>query len=269
MDFSRWRERRRLRRLKRAPIEVEVPFAGRSLRFRCHSEIELWRARTATSKEAGTVAWIDEAVQPGQVFCDVGANIGVYTLMAATKVGAGGSVHAFEPHAANFLTLLRNITLNRLEAVVHPASCALHDQDGLFDFNYENLASGSSMSQLDATRDGEEREFRPVLREAKLATSLDRLLAGGKMPAPHHVKLDVDGNELPILRGMRALLTGPARPLTLQVEINRRYRAELLAFMERCGYEQYRRHDTAFGLEKLAAGAAPDDVAHNALFRPR
>jgi FkbM family methyltransferase len=269
MNLARWLERRRLRALARAPLDVPVAFAGRTLLFRCQTETELWRARTAATKEAGTVEWIAGTVKPGEVFCDIGANIGLYTLMAAAVVGERGRVYAFEPHAANFLSLMRNIVLNRMEQVVQPAACALHDRDGVFDFNYENLGAGSSMSQLAATRDGEEREFRPVVREAKLATSLDRIIESGSLQPPHHVKLDVDGNELLILRGMQRLLGGPMRPRTLQVEINQRYRAELLSFMDQCGYVQYHRHDTAHGLEQIAQGRPAADVAHNALFRPQ
>lgn len=269
MSLRSWRERRRLRVLERAPIDVVVDFAGRQLVFRCHNKTELWRARTAATKEAGTVAWITEVVQPGQVFCDIGANIGLYSLMAAARVGASGRVYAVEPHAANFLSLMGNIVLNRMEQIIQPTACALNDEDGLFDFNYENLMAGSSMSQLNATRDGEEREFKPVVREAKLATSLDRLIESGCLKAPQHLKLDVDGNELPILRGMKRLLTGAKKPLTLQVEINQRYRAELQSFMDECGYVQYHRHDTASGLEQIANGRPAADVAHNALFKPR
>lgn len=268
MSLRRWIEKRQLRALSRPGLLLKAPVLGSELKFYCRSDIEIWRVRSAATKEAGTVAWIGEEVHAGDVFCDIGANIGLYTLMAACRVGSSGAVYAFEPHAANFQSLLRNIAVNDFGGFVRPFSCALHDSEGVFDFNYQSFAAGSSMSQLNATRDGEEREFRPVVREAKLSASLDRLLRDGALRAPTHIKLDVDGNELPILHGMRQLLAGNERPRSLQVEVNQRYRSELMRFLGDCGYRQYHRHDTADGLRQIAEGRDPEQVAHNALFRP-
>jgi len=49
--------------------------------FRCETPVELWRARTLLVKEAGTVEWIRANVAAGDVFYDIGANIGLYTLL--------------------------------------------------------------------------------------------------------------------------------------------------------------------------------------------
>lgn len=268
MKIPNWIARRQLRALSRPGLAVSAQVLGTEIHFRCRTETELWRVKSAATKEAGTVAWIGDEVRSGDVFCDIGANIGLYTLMAATRVGSSGAVYAFEPHAANFQSLLHNIAANRSGSVVRPLSCALHEAEGVFDFNYQSFLAGSSMSQLGATRDGEEREFAPVVREAKLATTLDRLVDGGFLRAPTHVKLDVDGNELPILRGMRGLLGGTQRPRSLQVEVNQRYLDELMRFLAELGYVQYGRHDTADGLRQIAEGRDPAQVAHNALFRP-
>ncbi|MDP3859305.1 MAG: FkbM family methyltransferase [Stagnimonas sp.] len=268
MNFKRWLEKRQLRCMSRPGLPVNARVLGTELKFLCRSDIEVWRVKSAATKEAGTVAWIGEELGAGDVFCDIGANIGLYTLMAASRVGARGAVYAFEPHAANFQSLLRNIAANNFGGFVRPFSCALHDSEGVFDFNYQSFTAGSSMSQLGATRDGEEREFLPVVREAKLSTTLDRLVQEGAMRPPTHIKLDVDGNELPILRGMRQRLVASDRPRSLQVEVNQRYRDELMRFLGECGYRQYHRHDTADGLRQIAEGRDKELVAHNALFRP-
>jgi FkbM family methyltransferase len=169
----------------------------------------------------------------------------------------------------NFHSLLYNIALNNVAGIVSPISAALHDREGVFPFNYHNWVAGSSMSQLGGTVDGEEVEFRPVIAELKVAVTLDRLVADGAVRPPDHVKIDVDGNELQVLRGMTKVLTGPHRPRSLQVEINARHRAELFAFLGDCGFEVYHRHYTQLGAKAVAAGKDPEEVAHNALFRPR
>ena len=259
---------RRFRWREKLLETVVTPLDGREFRFRCASETDVWRARTLATKEAGTIEWIRTAVQPGDVFFDVGANIGLYSLFAAARVGRSGKVFAFEPHAENFLSLMRNIAANGFGDVVRPLSCALHDREGTFDFNYNSLVSGSSMSQLDGTKDGDEQEFAPVFREGKLGVRLDTLVFEWGLPAPTHVKIDVDGNEMPILHGMKRVLSAAAKPRTMQVEINQRYRDELFRFLADCGYVQYHRHDTEHGKQLIASGKDPEQVAHNALFRP-
>lgn len=247
---------------------VKVIDRDQTLRFICNSAMEEYRAQTFFVKEEGTINWIREHVRPGDSFLDIGANIGLYTLAAAQRVGAGGVVYAVEPHIVNFQSLLRNIAANNFQDRVRPFSCALHEASGIFDFNYRSLDPGSSMSQLNATRDGEENEFGPVTVEAKLAVTVDHLIAAGSMQPPCHVKIDVDGNEMLILKGMRELLTGHNAPRTMQVEINARYRDALFAFLKEVGFELVETHHTLNGKSMIASGMNPNEIAHNAIFRP-
>jgi FkbM family methyltransferase len=237
--------------------------------FRCDGPADVWRARTLFQKEPGTIAWIREAVRGGDVFYDIGANIGLYSLLAAHQVGRHGTVYSFEPHAANFHSLLHNIHLNGFNGRVRPLSVALHDRAGVFDFNYRDWSSGSSMSQLDSTRDAEENDFQPVISELKYAVTVDELVGGGMIRPPDHVKIDVDGNEMCVLQGMRKVLSGKHRPRSLQVEINARHKAQLLPLLEECGFELYQKHFTQLGQSMIAAGHDSEEIWYNALFRPR
>src|SRR5215475_6071597 len=55
------------------------------------------------------------AIAPGASVYDVGANVGIYTLLASDKVGPSGKVYAFEPVERNLRYLRQHIALNRLE----------------------------------------------------------------------------------------------------------------------------------------------------------
>jgi FkbM family methyltransferase len=251
---------------KRTGVEARVGAGEQQYRFRCETRLELNRAAALFVKEPGTVAWLMGHVHPGQVFCDIGANIGAYTVLAARQVGPTGTVYAFEPHAANFARLLENVRLNNLAATIVPSSVALHEEDGVLPFNYAALDVGTANSQLASLRDARAAEFRPELVELKAARSIDSLIASGAMKPPHHVKLDVDGNELLILRGMSRLLGSANQPRTLQVEVNESGRGELARFLEQHGYRLVTKHFTRSGEKRIARGEDPETYAYNAVF---
>lgn len=96
-----------------ALLEVieRVPTKRGPITFYCLGDFALWRARTLFTKEPETIEWIDD-FQEGDVFWDVGANVGVYTLYAATTHKL--QVLAFEPSASNYLLLNRNVEINKL-----------------------------------------------------------------------------------------------------------------------------------------------------------
>lgn len=151
-----------------------------------------------TEPELGPI--LRAALGPGQTFIDVGANVGTYSLMAASLVGPTGRVLAFEPVPATRARLERNVALNdvpRLEIIAkalgaEPGTTVLHVASG---------ASGlsSRYTQSDGNR-----------VEVETAT-LDNELAGAAAPAL--IKIDVEGMELEVMRGARELLRGDSPPL--------------------------------------------------------
>ena len=158
--------------------EVEIRAGEQAYRFRCTGMLELSRSMSLFTKESGTCAWILEEVQAGDVFYDIGANIGLYTVLAGRQVGPHGKVYGFEPHGPNFARLLDNVALNGLQNVVTPCSVALHDQPGFFAFNYVSAEAGSADSQLASRHRSAEIEYRPEIAELKYASSIDALLDG-------------------------------------------------------------------------------------------
>lgn len=246
--------------------KVKIHDGQFDLTFRCHSRIELERAKTLHSKEPGTVAWIQDSVKPGDVLYDIGANVGLYTLMAAHRVTDSGHVYAFEPHLLNAFHLLQNIRANGLQQRVSVLSCALHDEQAFCNFNYFSTAGGSSQSQCGEVRDDEGREFDPVLVELKSATTVDYLVRSRIIQPASVIKIDVDGNELHVLQGMREILTKEKSVREIQVEMSPRNRERLPGVMKSCGFGFANRHFTANGMRRIAAGEREEMVAHNALF---
>jgi len=136
-------------RLRRTLVrDVEIVDTHSRYRFRCETLWELTRCMSLFTKEAGTCEWIENEVAPGEVFYDIGANIGIYSVLAAFRVGESGRVYAFEPHSANFTRLAANIVANSLQQIIVPCSFALNDVDGYFPFNYSSSEAASANSQL-------------------------------------------------------------------------------------------------------------------------
>jgi FkbM family methyltransferase len=254
---------------RRMLVHVKVDDRGHNAIFLCETEMDANRPISLWIKEKGTMEWIEDDVRHDDVFMDIGANIGIYSIAAALRMGEAGKVYAFEPHKVNALSLLRNIQANNLGLCIEVFSCALSNRDGMVDFNYASLASASTASQLGHSRvPGTPHEFSPVAREKMYSTSVDCMLERGEIRAPTLVKIDVDGNEFAILTGMTLLLRSPRRPRTVQIELNVGEQDRIVQFMNSCGYELSHRHLTLAGKKAQALGASLEEVAHNALFRP-
>jgi FkbM family methyltransferase len=253
---------------QRLLMNITVRAGARAYTYRCSTFNEYRRALSLTTKEPGTFRWITSEAREGDVFYDVGANMGIYTIPAAQEVGDTGMVYAFEPHGSNLVSLLTNVSVNGLEERVGVLSCALHDSVGVFDFTYQDLASGSSLSQLQTERRAFGAPPAGVPSETKLATTVDDLVAQEVIRPPTLVKIDVDGNELLVLRGMRTVLTGNDPPRAVLVEVNADERDELPPFLADCGYQLAHRDYTPTGRRMIADGQDPESVHYNGIFRP-
>ena len=142
---------------------------------------------------------IVRAVKPGMVAVDVGANLGVHTLALARAVGPAGRVHALEPDPANFRLLARAVAeAGAAQVTLHRAAAAA--QAGEMDLHLSAVNRGDHRLHPDAA---------PRARVRVPVVVLDELLAGE--PHVDFVKIDVQGAEVAVLRGLeRTLARSPA-----------------------------------------------------------
>jgi FkbM family methyltransferase len=261
--FHRW-----LLKLRQLLVrDIEITEGTSAFRFRCETVREFNRCLKLFSKEPGTLAWIRTEVKRGQVVYDIGANIGVYTILAARQAGPNGKVYAFEPHAANFTRLIDNVIRNNLQDVVIPCSVALDAEAGFSHFNYDSANAGTSNSQFSAASGATVPNQGSEIAELKYASTIDRLMEFGRIASPHHIKIDVDGNEYRILRGMARLLGSPTAPLTIQVELNEPHTEEILAFLEARHYILIEKHYTRSAARRMEQTGEKQSEGCNAVFR--
>jgi FkbM family methyltransferase len=198
-----------------------------------------WRVDTLFDKEPSTIAWIAGFARD-EVLVDVGANVGMYTVWAAKTRGV--RVYAFEPEAQNYGFLNRNLLANRLGERVKAYCLALSDVAGLSELHLATLTPGGSCHSLGEPVDFNHRPMQPKFSQGCLSARLDDLVAGGAVPEPHYLKIDVDGFEPKVIAGAAAVLRG-SRLKSLLVEINQNLEdhRRLVADLNALGY----RHDPA------------------------
>ena len=252
----------------RCTVSAKVPFEAGELVFRCRSRRALRRAATLFVKEQGTVEWLRDALHAGDVMLDIGANVGMYSVLAAAMVGPAGHVFAVEPHIGNAAALLENVAANGFGDRVSVLTVALGPKPGFESFNYRAWEIGSAFSQLGGVTGEGGREFRPVACEWKPSMTVDGLIGQGAIRPPSVVKLDVDGIEAGVLAGMRGLLRSADRPRSIQVEISPRSRLEIESILADCGYRVRLRHHTMAGKKHIRSGKSELELDHNAIFAP-
>jgi len=143
-------------------------------------------------------------LRPGMTAVDIGANQGVFTLFYAGQVGPTGSVIAFEPDPEMFSTLSHNAKANA-RPWVELHNVAVGSEEGQLTLHTSRLNRGDNR----LIRQGADHQ--PTVR----VTTLDRVLGGRKV---HLIKMDVQGWEGAVLKGMKGLLAS-SHPPWIHLEI--------------------------------------------------
>ena len=209
---------------------------GQIIKIGVSSETELYRANTYSTKEPETLDWLENNLRSGDVFFDIGANIGGYSLFAAKKVPSC-TVYAFEPAFLNFSRLCNNIAMNKL-ANVTPCSLPLCDIEGFQYLILSSAEAGAAFNHLDesVTPSLSACQDRGLgfgtMRQGLLTTTLDALVDRHGLPFPALIKIDVAGGERKILDGAANVLkSGSLR--SVLIELSAATEAELSQTIER------------------------------------
>lgn len=185
---------------------MELPF-----KMIISNGIEKWRRDTFWTKEPETLEWI-YSFTDGDVFFDVGANVGVYSLYCAV-VHPNCKVWAFEPSPGNFDHLEKNIELNNFKNIFN-FPWAIGDYEYCCGVFYENSTQiGDSGGQFGFNENLEGLKKVPVN-----GMTID-FIAWVQKTNPNHIKIDIDGQEVKVVWGMRETLKNPKLKSVL-IEIN-------------------------------------------------
>ncbi|WP_025144462.1 FkbM family methyltransferase [Pedobacter jeongneungensis] len=196
--------------------------------------------------------FIQQFLKPGDVFFDIGANIGLHSLIAAKAIGNGGKAYAFEPTPITFDRLNDNIRLNNFEAIISSFNLGVSDSN-------EKLYLNVSESGYDAWN-----SFAPIKEitlEQKIevdVVTIPDFVQQHKLEPKNIalIKIDVEGWELNVLKGMESFFNDDSFNASFLIEFTEEnaFRAgyscrDLYNFMVSKGYEWFDLNEKTLQLE--------------------
>ena len=135
---------------------------------------------------------LNSAVKTGDTCWDIGANLGLYTKALSELVGKNGFVRAFEPHPKTF---------NNLKKIIKNVNTEIHNigfGDSKEKVRFSDLEDHTINSIVDTSYTGKYLEVE--------ITTIDKVIVEKNWEAPNIIKIDVEGFELEIMKGMNSTL---------------------------------------------------------------
>jgi FkbM family methyltransferase len=145
-----------------------------------------------------------------EIFWDIGANIGYFSLIAATALGNSGQILAFEPGRLAYERLLDNISLNPFTNI-KTFQLAVAEAEGEAVLYLSGDIADSSASLYHPGKE-------PGVRQVCKTISLDKFLVEQGLRPPDFLKIDVEGAELAVLQGAENLIANYTPLLLMEME---------------------------------------------------
>src|ERR687897_2471415 len=150
----------------------------------------------------------------GDIVVDIGAHIGLYTIISSKRVGANGKVVAIEAHPSNFEMLKSNIKLNQLTNVT-PLNYAVYSKETKIKLYLPEVESGYTIyNTIMSNRARTEDKFVEVN-----ANTLDYILQSKGITDVNWIKIDVEGAEFEVLKGASNVLS-KSKDIALLIEVH-------------------------------------------------
>jgi FkbM family methyltransferase len=166
------------------------------LPFLCSDDAAVGRVIKKNEYELSEIYTITQAIKPGDVFVDAGANVGIFTTLAAKLVGSTGRVFSFEPDPFNQKILRTNVEKNGFWKWVHIHNAAAGAKQGR-KFLYQSI---NNTGDHRTWNDG--KEERPTA-SVEVQSIDDVMESFNRIDV---LKVDVQGDEMNVLRGAEQVI---------------------------------------------------------------
>lgn len=215
---------------------LRLELGAQSARFYVHSEGVAADLRSFGGEQE-LLEYLASLLRPGDVVYDVGAHMGLHCVFLAQAVGAQGRIIAFEPEPNYRDRLRENLALNGLRNV---RICREALGDRACDLELLPALHGESPRLAAPPQDagGGQPTFKVQVVEG------DRLVETENLPLPRMVKIDVEGHEYAVLKGLRRTLANPQCGIVC-CEVHPRFLPEgvgpdeILSLLKSCGYTRF------------------------------
>jgi FkbM family methyltransferase len=204
---GKWRVHPFLRSMLRANSDCDLEVTRQGKRW-CLNPSDFVQSHLywTAEYESWDVMQLSRWVHPGAVVFDIGANFGYYSVSLASEMRGSGKVYAFEPCKTTFGRLQTNIALNHLESIIEAIPRGLSERSGLA--YLDRIDGNSGATALSSQAKGEAIELE----------TLDHFCDANEIHRVDVVKIDVEGSELRVIEGGRAMLS--RHQPTIMVEFN-------------------------------------------------
>jgi FkbM family methyltransferase len=214
---------------------LQIDVLGTSAKFYVRSPEELRMLQKAGNGywEQSVMEFLKGKLSAGDVVYDVGSNIGLYAVLLGEWVGEKGLVIGFEPEQKNYDHLLQNLSLNSLHNVhMHQVALGDCDAEGKL-YCGEDLLFGNLLNP---------RERETSYEVVKIVEG-DSFRKAENLPVPRAIKIDVEGYEYSVLKGLEKTLQSPGcqfvccevHPTLLPKGVTPE---EVLDLLRSCGFSQ-------------------------------
>ncbi|WP_165785175.1 FkbM family methyltransferase [Aliarcobacter cryaerophilus] len=200
-----------------------------------NSKRTLWQAVGIEYIEPEMLDYI-ESLEEDSVFYDIGASNGIFSVYAMQK---SLKVFSFEPEIQNFSLLGANSYLNKNSKHQHKLfNIAISDKNSIGNMFIAKFEGGGHMKILDkAKKVGEKENFIPDFTQNVLTYNLDSFIEKYSLPAPEHIKIDVDGAEMAVIKGaINTLKNKTLKSIFIELEDNNKYTIEIINIIKKSGF---------------------------------
>lgn len=209
-----------------ATLAIETPKG--TLSFVLLGKTSGGRAMTVLTKQPATIEWID-SFQPGSVFWDIGASVGVFSVYAALATDT--RVVAFEPAAVNYYLLSANCEANKLQDRVDCLLVGVGRQRSIARLEVSQFRPARSFS----FRGKRDQPYES--RQAAVVLSIDELVEEYGVPCPNYIKIDAPGASEDIIAGAtRTFRRSEVRQIHLELRDSSKGGQRILEMLNQSGF---------------------------------
>jgi FkbM family methyltransferase len=145
--------------------------------------------------EAENFEFLSKSCKPGAVIIDIGAHIGLFSVIASQVTGKTGKVYAFEPAPSTYALLQKTVGINHAEQVIETFQKAVGKETGKITFFVSDDQADNSNSLVNYKAD------RSLHGIDVAVTSIDNFVKEKNITSLNFIKIDVEGAEYDTLRG--------------------------------------------------------------------